>query len=108
MTGCFNSETPASIDFAPFLDFTSTNPDARPPENIQFMYCNIDDPTGEVLLVFACYHTGSCLFATKSARTRWSVIPKMQLFEYAFEGTPATMLLSASYTCHPRIPYTHI
>ena len=90
MTGCFNSETPASIDFAPFLDFTSTNPDARPPENIQFMYCNIDDPTGEVLLVFACYHTGSCLFATKSARTRWSVIPKMQLCEYVVEGTLAS------------------
>ena len=61
----------------------------------------------KVLLVFACYHIGNCLFATKSARTRWSAIPKMQLFEYAFEGTSATMLLRLSCTafeCMSRLP----
>ena len=39
---------PQNLGAAAFLDFTSKNPDATLPEIIQLMYCNIEEPTGEV------------------------------------------------------------
>ena len=39
---------PQNLGAAAFMDFTSKNPDAKLPEIIQIMYCNIEEPTGEV------------------------------------------------------------